>query len=265
MLHPKAQTLDKIARLPDALNEISGLIAYNDSLFVCHNDGGDLPQLYLINKKGKIVHQVLVNNATNVDWEDITQDDKGNLYIGDIGNNLNQRRDLCIYKIKRDSLLYKAQVNAERIPFVYINQNAFPPVKAELNFDAEALGWYRDSLFIFTKCRTEPFTGISKCYSLLPRPGKTQTAQYLFSVQLPSRSMRKDAVTSMCFVDKRCFLLSYDRLTEVDWLTRKLNPAKEINFVLWTQKEALCRMGNTFFLADERVKLLGGKLYQIKY
>ena len=33
----------------------------------------------------------------NVDWEDLTQDDKGYIYIADTGNNNNKRRELDIY------------------------------------------------------------------------------------------------------------------------------------------------------------------------
>jgi hypothetical protein len=36
----------------------------------------------------------------NIDWED-TKDKNGNLYVGDFGNNDNERKDLCIYKIDK--------------------------------------------------------------------------------------------------------------------------------------------------------------------
>ena len=75
-----AQKTQKIARLPEIVTESSGLIFYNDSLLITHNDSGDKPVLYVVNLKGKLVHQVVINNANNVDWEDITKDDKGNIY-----------------------------------------------------------------------------------------------------------------------------------------------------------------------------------------
>ena len=67
-----AQKIQKIARLPEIVTESSGLIFYNDSLFITHNDSGDKPVLYVVNFKGKLVHQVVINNANNMDWEDIT-------------------------------------------------------------------------------------------------------------------------------------------------------------------------------------------------
>ena len=86
-----AQTFD----LSDELDEISGLEMLNDSTFVALNDGGHEATLYLLNIRGKIIKKVKIENAKNVDWEDIAVDDK-NIYIADVGNNTNKRKDLLI-------------------------------------------------------------------------------------------------------------------------------------------------------------------------
>lgn len=261
----QAQKLHKITKLPAALHEISGLIAYNDSLFVCHNDGGDSTFVYFINLRGEMLHRVFIENASNVDWEDITSDNKGNIYIADIGNNLNNRQNLCIYRINSDSLLFKNRILAQKILFTYADQFAFPPENSKLNFDAEAIGFYRDTLFIFSKCRSEPFLGISSCYYLLPDGGASQIARKKSEIQLLDRKMRKDAVTSVCFAEDRCFLLTYSGILELDWQTQQAKSIKELTFGLWTQKEAFCKIGSFFYLVDEKFKFLGGKFYQIKY
>ena len=101
-----AQKLVRIGTLPESISESSGLVFYNDTLLITHNDSGDKPMLYFINLKGKLVGQVLVENATNTDWEDLCMDDKGNLYIADIGNNNNDRRDLKIYKVNSSLFIF---------------------------------------------------------------------------------------------------------------------------------------------------------------
>jgi len=107
-----SQEIRTIAALPSSIEESSGLVFYNDSIFITHNDSGDKPIIYFINVKGKLIHQVLIENANNVDWEDICSDGKGYLYIGDIGNNKNDRRDLKIYKVASANLLTKQKVMA---------------------------------------------------------------------------------------------------------------------------------------------------------
>jgi hypothetical protein len=66
-------------------------------------DSGNANKIYGLNQRenSKKHHY---QNAENIDWEEITKDKEGNLYIGDFGNNENKREDLCIYKIAKDSL-----------------------------------------------------------------------------------------------------------------------------------------------------------------
>ncbi|MDP5028761.1 MAG: hypothetical protein NWQ14_11100 [Flavobacterium sp.] len=56
------------------LDETSGLLFYNNSIITFNDSGGDA-NLYEINSTtGNILRTVSITNATNVDWEDITQD-----------------------------------------------------------------------------------------------------------------------------------------------------------------------------------------------
>ena len=90
--------------LPYELKEISGIEQISGDLFVSINDSGDEPYLYFLNSKGVIRHKMYVAGAENMDWEDITYDGKY-LYVGDLGNNLNNRRDLALYKIEIDTTI----------------------------------------------------------------------------------------------------------------------------------------------------------------
>ena len=57
--------------------------------------------MYYLSKKGEIKYKRKISSAKNKDWEDITRDDKY-IYIADMGNNFNNRKDLKIYKIPID-------------------------------------------------------------------------------------------------------------------------------------------------------------------
>ena len=69
--------------------EPSGLVASRrfPGIFWTHNDSGNPPALFAVRRDGSLVREYKVA-AANVDWEDISTDDAGHLYIGDIGDNL---------------------------------------------------------------------------------------------------------------------------------------------------------------------------------
>src|SRR5690606_33877479 len=81
-----------LAPLPEVLTESSGLESNADYSFWSHNDSGNAPKLIRIDTLGQVLQQLEID-AINVDWEDMTKDVDGNLYIGDFGNNDNVRTD----------------------------------------------------------------------------------------------------------------------------------------------------------------------------
>ena len=118
-----AQKIKTIQKLPSYLNEISGLAFLNDTILVAHNDSGNEPILYFLNLQGDVIHQVEVTQAKNKDWEAIACDGKS-IYIGDIGNNNNNRKDLVIYKVSTADILKCKSVKAEKIDISYQEQTA---------------------------------------------------------------------------------------------------------------------------------------------
>ena len=103
--------LKVIAELPKKLKEVSGTQINKDSEIIWMlNDGGNPSELYAFSKKGKLKRTLNIK-AKNNDWEDLAIDDKGNIYIGDFGNNLNKRKNLVILKVaKKDLDTKKASV-----------------------------------------------------------------------------------------------------------------------------------------------------------
>lgn len=165
------------SQLPREVRETSGLIWFNE-LFWTHNDSGGRPEIYgLDTQKGKIKATVLVSNATNVDWEEIAQDDQY-VYVGDFGNNSGGRRDLCIYKIPKSAFPKEGsvKVTAEKIAFHWEKQTDFPTIADRTtNFDCEAMIALHDRLILFTKNWGNQHSAI---YSLPKTPGE-HTAIFL--------------------------------------------------------------------------------------
>ena len=152
LLTISAQTATAITNLQTpALDETSGLLFYNNNL-ITHNDSGGEANLYEIDTStGNIIRTVAITNATNIDWEDITQD-ASYIYIGDIGNNNGNRTDLKIYKIsKTDYNDIDDTVTPEIISYSYANQTDFISNPNNTNWDAEGLISYGDKLLVFTK------------------------------------------------------------------------------------------------------------------
>ena len=140
-------------KLPQLLEEVSGIqYSKNEDAFWMINDSGNAPSLYLVSEEGNILRELKINSK-NTDWEDITQDKEGNVYIGNFGNNANKRKDLVILKVHASDLKSNSKINVENIEFYYPEQKQFPA--KEKYFDTEGFFEWNDFLYIFTKSRVK--------------------------------------------------------------------------------------------------------------
>ncbi|MBL4605648.1 MAG: SdiA-regulated domain-containing protein [Flavobacteriaceae bacterium] len=141
------------ADLPKILEEVSG-IQYDKSrdAFWMINDSGNKPSVYLVSEKGVILRELKIKTR-NTDWEDITMDAEGNLYVGDFGNNANDRKNLHILKIKKEDLESDEIIEVEKIYFSFPEQKKFPPKKKKRYYDVEAFFAWKGSFYLFTKSR----------------------------------------------------------------------------------------------------------------
>lgn len=251
-------------KLDDKLNEISGLEQLNASTLVAINDSGNEAELYLIDLQGKSLKTVVVKNATNIDWEDLARDDDY-LYIGDIGNNANKRKDLCVYRVRIADVLSKNDVTAEKISFSYADQKEFPPSKDKLNFDAEGMIVYKESIYIFSKNRTEPWTGISTVY-VLPKQAGNYTAKKYSELYVGEQGWWQDAITGADIFNDQLYILTYNRFFQLNFADLDRNPAFTHEFKRTTQKEAIVVLEqNTALIADEVKRIIGGgNLYKFE-
>jgi hypothetical protein len=246
------------------LNEISGIDFLNDSTILAINDGGNEPLLYLLNLEGKVQSVVKVDNAKNRDWEDITIDDEF-VYIGDIGNNANNRRDLVIYKIKIQDILDKKTVQPQNITFNYTEQVDFPPVKRGRFFDSEALAVYNDTLYLFTKNRALPTDGNCWVYKIPTEPGDYSVSKSA-EIFIGKGGFLIDALTAADIVDGEFFLMTYNRVIIKKLVKGRFVGEENINFKTYSQKEALVvKSKMEIYVADEKQLMLGGpRMYHIE-
>lgn len=258
---------DKIGRFDNTLSEISGHCFYNDSILIGINDSENEPILFFFNKQGKTIHQVKIENALNIDWEDLVYDTLNQIiFIADIGNNNNNRKDLCLYKIHAENLLNYQSIEAEKIEFSYPNQNAFPPINEQLHFDAEAIFLKNDSLFILTKCRAVPFDGKAFCY-YIPQDSGKHIAELISEVYIGTTGWWRDSITSSYYWNDKLYILTYDRILVYYFEKNSFNFVEEKRLRPITQKEGICidKKGN-IFISEERQKHIGkGNLYWIKW
>ncbi len=142
------------------LKEPSGLVVSRvyDSVLWTLNDSGGNAELFAFHRDGSHIATVKIRGARNYDWESLTTDDDGHLYIADAGNNTNDRKNLVIYVVDEPNPWRQSEVRVRaRIPFSYRDQKRFPP-KSELRFDAEASFFADGNLHLLTKDRSAPRT-----------------------------------------------------------------------------------------------------------
>jgi hypothetical protein len=207
--------------LPVETKETSGLLFF-DSKIITHNDSGNQPNLYEIDSlTGNLLRVVHVNNATNIDWEDITEDEN-HIYIADIGNNNGNRTDLKIYKILKSDFKNSTSISADIISFSYEDQTNFDSKPNGSNFDAESIVVYNNSILIFTKNWTDLKTNVYKTPLI--------TGNYL-ATKVSSANV-DGLITGGVYNDDRFFLTGYNAslIPFLIYIYPNIKPGEDIFF-----------------------------------
>ncbi len=141
--------ITEIGPMPNDVSETSGLLWVDDRLYTINDSGGEAA-LYRIDTGTLVINTTItVENATNVDWEALAQDETY-IYVGDFGNNLGLRTNLTVYRIPKTDLDNSASVTAEAIFFSYEDQTDFVD-DGNSDWDAEAFIVLDDAIVVFTK------------------------------------------------------------------------------------------------------------------
>ena len=257
-----------ITKLPKKLNENSGIAYYKDSAAWFIEDGGNQDEIYNIDFKGNIVKELEVKNAKNEDWEDLAKDHLGNLYVGDFGNNQNDRKNLVVYKLPDPEKEKGDKIDAVSIKFKYPQQKEFPPPQEKLLYDSEAFFYYKQHLFIFTKSRANPFTANTLIYRIPAEEG-TYDAEFL-GVLKTCDDWNSCRVTSADISPngKMIAVLSYGKLwllTNINWDDLSKSDSRQIDLDVRTQLESVCfKDDHTLLFADEERGPTGRNLYSMR-
>jgi len=257
--------LHLLGKLPSKLNETSACELVNGLIWTTE-DHGNSPELFAIDKSGKLVHTLRISGVANNDWEELTSDTDKNLYIGDFGNNENKRQNLAIYKINAPTLSEDETTPSVITTFYYPDQKKFPPKKSERIFDCESFFALGNYFYLFSKNRSSGFDGTTILYRVPNMPGNF-AAEKISEFQTCG-NYNHCAVTSADISPdgKKVVLLSSDKI----WIFEGFNgddffsgKATEIPLDDFSQKEGICFASNTeLFITDEKEKKTGGNLYQ---
>ena len=143
-----------------AIREPSGLTpsTHEAQVWWTHPDSGGGNWLWAVDAKGELLARLRVAGGQNIDWEDITSDGTGHLWLGDIGNNESNRRNLKVYRLTEPEPRNAGKSVAVdfALEFYYPEQDTFGDKLAD--FDSEALFWWSGQLWLLTKHRSNDET-----------------------------------------------------------------------------------------------------------
>lgn len=236
----------------DQVPESSGLALSGESgSFYTHGDDGNKPILYKVDDKGKLLEEIPIQTKSQ-DWESITRDGSGNIYIGDVGNNNNSRQNLVIHRVRPEAPNQVAEIKLR-----YPDQKAFPPSKKERNFDCEATLWHDGQIYLFTKDRALEST--SKVYTVPDKPG-SYTAKLLTKLAIPGQvtdaALSPDGRRLVLLARQEMFVLEGANLAEI----LKATPER-ISLAGAGQTEgAVFTDNNTLYISSEQ-----GALYEYEF
>ncbi|SIS90398.1 hypothetical protein [Neptunomonas antarctica] len=252
------------------LEEISGIEFDKKQQLWAINDGGDSPRLYQLGATGKIERSIEIENAKNWDWEDMTQDDFGHFFIGDFGNNDNDREWLTIYKIENPIDIKSDKTRAEIIKFTNPEFKSVKGIKISKNahYDVEAFIYYKRGLYLFSKNRSSPFDGKTRLYRIGDHAANFQ-AEYINEFSTCATIKELCWVTSAALSPDRTKLVLLD--SERLWLFENWKgddffsgDAYQIDLGIVTQKEAVTFYNNEVIVfTDEVFNGIGGNGYAI--
>jgi len=169
--------LRRVGKLTDGILESSGLCAAPEAgTYFTFGDDGQQPTVWRVDATGQQVGEFTLG-APNHDWESLSRDPSGNYYLGDCGNNNNDRQNLAILRFRPATPSQVAKIN-----FKYPDQTEFPPSKKDRNFDCEASLWHDGQVYLFTKDRAQEST--CKVYTVPDAPGN-YTARLLTKLVIP--------------------------------------------------------------------------------
>jgi hypothetical protein len=176
-----------------AVDEVSGLVASrrHPGVYWAIRDSGPGARAALLAIRvagdrlvpwpgGAPVKTLPVAGARNVDWEEVTIDDAGSLWIADTGNNAEGRTDLKLYRVPEPDPAHDGAARVAAVhPFRYPDKPAWGA-----SFDAEALFFLDGRAYLVTKTAAHGVYAFPKLQAGVP-----VTLERLGSLAQPPRGL----------------------------------------------------------------------------
>lgn len=245
--------LEVVADIPNNLEEASACELMPTSKLVwVIEDAGNNNHIYGLDLKGQIKKDLVVLNSKNQDWEDLTSDGDGNLYIGDFGNNSKKRKQFTIYKISNPEQS-EGEVRATKINF------ELP--KGKNSEDFEGFFIYQNSIYIFSK-------ESKNCVMLkVPNSAGNHVAEIAKEFNLEGK---QNHITSADISDngRKVALLNHEKVWILsdyendDFFGGKI---EALPFNYSSQMEGVCFKNNsTLYITNESNGSEGNNIYEFK-
>ena len=161
----------------------------------------------------------------------------------------------------------KDKVEVEKVKFSYPNQTKFPPKKKDRFFDAESLVYKNGFLYVFTKSRVKGKYGKTILYKI-PAVKGNHVAKRISTFENCADLQCSITGASISPNGKKVALLNHQSVfiftnfVDDDFFSGKV---KEFPLGHVSQKESISFKDDiTLYIADEKTKSLGGKLYEFK-
>ena len=224
------------------------IIAQSNLIWTIQDSGND-SELYGLNEKGDIVKDITITNASNIDWEDLTSDPEGNIYIGDFGNNNEKRKYFRILKVNHKDL-NKDTLQVETIEFTL-------PKKQDSK-DFEAFFYFNNYFYIISK--------ETKKFIVLKVPNKIGKHKAIVSSDF-NLNGKNNKITSADISDngETIILLNHNKLWKLsnfkadDFFSGNI---EALPFKHNSQKEGICFKTNSkVIITDEHNGAEGGNIY----
>ncbi|MBU3821085.1 hypothetical protein KO566_03355 [Flavobacteriaceae bacterium XHP0103] len=242
--------LTMIGDMANSLKEVSAAETIpNSNLIWVIEDAGNQNNLYGLNHNGDIIKDIDISNAKNEDWEDLTSDSEGNIYIGDFGNNNGKRDTFIIYKISNPA----SKTNSTTAEII-----AFTLPKKAAKKDFESFFLFNNHFYLFSK--------ESKKFLVLKVPNQTgiHSAEIVTDFNL---SGKDNKITSADISNdgKTVILLNHDKLWKLtDFESDQFfeGTIEALPFGHNSQKEGICFVNNnSALITDEKNGTEGNNIY----
>ncbi len=242
----------------DAISESSGLARSlsRPGAFWTHNDSGDRPRLFLINRNGETLATFRVDGAEAIDWEDMCSfrlGDTNYLLIGDVGDNAAKRAVVRLYVVKEPAL---GGSRLGKIDSLSVSRTiTFTYENGPRDCESLAVDPMAKKIYVISKDRSLSCTAYELPLSETESP-KPLTAKPIAKLWIPlptAMDISADGKRAVIVTYGNAFM--YDRTPDEPWRESLARKPKLIQVPRRRQGEAICfgADGTTLFLTSEGV------------